>query len=90
MRDVPEVLLIRYERLISETEAVIEDVCRFAGLPFSREMIDRRAEAASTVVATGEPWKEEALAAMRTVAEDSCSPDSRDSAREPTGWPSRM
>jgi len=27
---------------------------------------------------------------LRTVAEESCSPDSRDSAREPTGWPSRM
>jgi hypothetical protein len=70
LRDVPEVLLVRYERLISETEAVVEEMCRFTGLPFSREMIDRRAEAARTVVATGAPWEAEALAEMRPAAED--------------------
>ena len=68
--DVPDVLLVRYERLVAETAAVAEEVCRFAGLPFSRDMIDRRAEAASTVVTAGEPWKADVLTPMRSSAPD--------------------
>jgi sulfotransferase family protein len=68
--DVPEVLVVRYERLVSETEAVLEDVCRFAGLPFTRDMIDRRLEAAGRVVTSREPWKADVLTPMRFVVED--------------------
>jgi len=68
--DLPEVLLVRYERLVSETEAVVEEVCRFAGLPFRRDMIERRADAASAVVTAREPWKADVLAPMRAAPED--------------------
>jgi hypothetical protein len=71
--DVPEVLVVRYERLVSETEAVLEDVCRFAGLPFTRDMIDRRLEAAGRVVTSREPWKADVLTPMRSVVEDKFS-----------------
>jgi hypothetical protein len=70
---VPEVLLVRYERLVAETEAVVEEVCRFTGLPFSRDMIDRRAEAASTIMTAREPWKADVLTPMRSAPEDKFS-----------------
>jgi hypothetical protein len=49
--DKPDVLVIRYERLQSDTETVAREMCRFAGLPFTHQMIDRRIEAASAVIA---------------------------------------
>ncbi len=67
---VPEVLLVRYERLVSDTEAVMREVCRFAGLPFTLQMLDRRVESARALITTREPWKAEVLAPIRSVIED--------------------
>ena len=36
------------------------------------------------------PCSSRSAITLRTVAELSCRPDSRDSTRDPTGWPSRM
>ena len=57
LRDDPDVHVVRYERLISETEPELRTICAFAGLPFEPEMIDRRAEAARGIVTAAEPWK---------------------------------
>jgi len=70
LRDMPEVLLIRYERLVSDTETVLREICRFSGLPFRREMIERRAEAARVVVTAAEPWKSEVLEPVRPATDD--------------------
>ncbi len=67
---MPEALVIRHERLLSDTEAVAREVCRFAGLPFSRCMLDCRAEAASTIITADEPWKADVLAPIRPGVED--------------------
>jgi hypothetical protein len=67
---MPEALVIRHERLLSDTEAVAREVCRFAGLPFSRRMLDCRAEAASTIVTAYEPWKADVLRPIRPAVED--------------------
>jgi hypothetical protein len=66
----PAVLLIRHERLLSDTAAVMQEVCRFAGLPFTRHMIDRRAESARAVITAREPWKAEVLTPIRPAIED--------------------
>ena len=68
--NVPEVLLVRHERLVSDTEAVVQEMCGFAGLAFSRDMIDRRAEAAGAVVRGAESWKADVLKPIRSAAED--------------------
>jgi hypothetical protein len=68
--NVPEVLLVRHERLVSDTEAVVQEMCGFAGLAFSRDMIDRRAEAAGAVVRSAEPWKADVFKPIRSAAED--------------------
>lgn len=68
--DMPEVLLIRHERLLPDTEAVVQEVCRFAGLPFDRHMIDGRAEAARAVIMANEPWKADVLKPIRSAIED--------------------
>jgi len=67
---IAQVLVVRYERLVSETEAVLEEVCGFAGLPFRRDMIDRRAETASRLMTAREPWKADVLTPMRSSPED--------------------
>jgi len=67
---MPGVLLIRHERLLSETEAVMQEVCRFAGLPFTRQMFDRRVESARAVITAREPWKAEVLTPIRSGIED--------------------
>jgi sulfotransferase family protein len=68
--DVPEVMVIRYERLVADPAAAMQEVCLFAGLPFSRDMIDRRVETAGTLMTAAEPWKADVLAPMRSAAED--------------------
>jgi hypothetical protein len=70
LRGVPEVLLIRHARLLSDTEATMQDVCRFAGLPFTRQMIDCRVESARALITAREPWKAEVLTPIRPPIED--------------------
>jgi len=70
LRNVAEVLLIRYERLISDTETVLREICAFAGLHFKPEMIERRSEAARTVVTAAEPWKVGVLGTLRRAPDD--------------------
>jgi hypothetical protein len=57
LRGDADVLLVRYEKLISHTVAVLQEICAFAGLSFKRDMVERRAEVAREVVGPGEPWK---------------------------------
>jgi hypothetical protein len=66
----PDVLVIRHEALRANPEAVMREVCRFAGLPFTREMIRRRAENARSIVTAREPWKADVLADVRSAVED--------------------
>jgi hypothetical protein len=66
---VPEVMLVRYERLLSETEAALREICEFAGLRFSREMLDRRSEAAPALILDFETWKTRVLGAVPTSSE---------------------
>jgi hypothetical protein len=68
--NVPEVLLVRHERLVSDTEAVVQEMCGFAGLVYSRDMIDRRAEAAAAVIRGAESWKADVLKPIRAAADD--------------------
>ena len=68
--NVPEVLLVRHERLLSDTEAVLQEICSFAGLAFSRDMIERRAEAAAAVVRGAESWKADVLKPLRPAPDD--------------------
>ena len=68
--NVPEVLLVRHERLVTDTEAVAQEMCGFAGLAFSRDMIDRRAAAAAAVVRGAELWKADVLTPIRSAAAD--------------------
>jgi len=67
---MPEVLVVRHEQLVSETEAVVQEACRFLGLPFTRHMIDCRAQAASSVITAGEPWKADVLTPIRSAIEN--------------------
>jgi len=67
---MPEVRVIRLERLLADTEAVVQETCHFLGLPFIRQMIDCRMEAASAVITAGEPWKADVLTPMRSAGED--------------------
>jgi Sulfotransferase family len=67
---MPEVLVLRHERLLSDTEAVVQEACRFLGLPFTRQMIDCRAQAASSVITEHEPWKADVLTPMRSATDD--------------------
>src|SRR5271169_2280496 len=64
---MPAVRVIRLERLLSDTQPVMREACRFLGLPFTRDMIDGRAEAANDVITAREPWKADVLAPMRTA-----------------------
>ena len=64
---MPGVLLIRHERLLSDTEAVMQEVCRFAGLPFTRQIFDRRVESARALITAREPWKAEVLTPIRGI-----------------------
>jgi hypothetical protein len=70
LRGVPDVLLIRYERLVSDTEAVLREICTFAGLAFRSEMIERRTEAARAVVTAPEHWKADVLQGLRPAPDD--------------------
>jgi hypothetical protein len=66
---MPEVRLVRYERLVAETEAVLREICEFAGLAFSREMVDRRREAAPALILDFETWKTRVLGALPASSE---------------------
>jgi hypothetical protein len=57
LRGRPEVHLVRYERLVADTESVLREICGFAHLPFRPEMIERRTDAARRVVTESEPWQ---------------------------------
>ena len=65
--DVPEVLLIRHEQLRADPESVLREVCRFTGLVFSADMIERRTEGARGVVNEREPWKADVFNQVRAV-----------------------
>ena len=69
----PDVLLVRHERLRSDTEAVLQQACAFVGLPFTRDMLERRADAARHLVTVREPWKADVLAPLRPAIEDKFS-----------------
>ncbi len=70
LRNMPEVRIIRLEGLLSDTEAVVKEVCQFLGLPFTRDMIDCRAQAAGAVITAREPWKADVLTPLRSAGED--------------------
>jgi len=70
LRGMPEVLVVRLERLVSDTEAVVQQMCHFAGLSFNRQMIDGRAQAASKVITATEPWKADVLTPIRSAMDD--------------------
>jgi hypothetical protein len=65
--EVPEVLLIRHERLRADPEPVLREVCRFAGLEFAPRMIERRVEGAQAVVTEREPWKADVFNQVRAI-----------------------
>ena len=66
IRDASDVRIVRYERLVEETERTLEEMCAFAELPYSPEMMERRVEAARDVVTAIEPWKAGVLGPLRT------------------------
>jgi hypothetical protein len=66
---VAEVMLVRYERLLAETEAVLRGICEFAGLRFTREMLDRRSEVAPALILEFETWKTRVLEAIPASSE---------------------
>jgi sulfotransferase family protein len=66
----PEVMLVRQEALRADPERVLREVCRFAGLPFATEMIERRVEAARAIVTEREGWKADVLGEVRLAIED--------------------
>jgi Sulfotransferase family len=70
LRSMPEVRIIRLERLLSDTQVVVNEVCQFLGLPFTQDMIDCRAEAAAAVITAREPWKADVLTPLRSAGED--------------------
>lgn len=72
-RGLPDVLLVRHEPLRVDTEAVLQQVCAFTGLPFTRDMLDRRVEAARELFTPREPWKDDVLAPIRPIIEDKFS-----------------
>jgi hypothetical protein len=65
----PGVMLVRYERLLAEPEPVLREICAFAGLRFSREMLDRRSEVAPTLILDFETWKTRVLGAVPASSE---------------------
>ena len=65
--NIPEVLLVRHERLVSDTEAVAQEICNFSGLAFSRDMIERRAQVAGSMIRGDEPWKADVLKPIRSA-----------------------
>lgn len=65
LRGAIDVRIVRYERLVSETKATLEQICAFAELPYSPEMVERRSEAAREVVTAIEPWKAGVLGPLR-------------------------
>jgi hypothetical protein len=66
---VPGVMLVRYERLLAETESVLREICAFAGLRFSRDMLDRRSEVAPALILDFETWKTRVLGAVPASSE---------------------
>jgi len=66
----PHVLLIRHEALRADPEAVLREVCRFAGFPFDPAMIERRVEGARAIVTERESWKNDVLKPSRVAIED--------------------
>jgi len=67
---MPEVLLLDHQRLVTDTETVMQEICRFAGLDFTRQMIDCRAQAAGYIIASHEPWKADVLNPIRSAMDD--------------------
>ena len=67
LRGDADVRVVRYERVVSDTESELRDICAFVGLPFAPEMIERRAEAALGIVTDAEPWKAGVLEDIRDV-----------------------
>jgi sulfotransferase family protein len=69
-RDAPQLLLVRYGKLVSDTAAVLRETCRFIGLPFRQEMTERRAEGARALVTMAEPWKTDVFGPVRPQPDD--------------------
>ena len=61
----PRHMVIRYELLLENPEAMLPDVCASVGLTYSQAMIDRRPEVAKELKASDEPWKDAVTAAVR-------------------------
>ena len=59
-RHHPAHMLVRYDDLVTSTEAVLRDICRFLGLEYSTHMIENRGQANRPLVMSKEPWKAEA------------------------------
>jgi hypothetical protein len=51
-------------------DMVVQGMCRFAGVAFTSDMIDRRTEAAGAVVRSDESWKASVSKPIRSAAED--------------------
>ncbi len=56
-RDRKNHLLMRYEDVSENPEALVQQMVEFIGLPFDRTMLDGHTRAAERVVTPGEVWK---------------------------------
>jgi hypothetical protein len=50
-------LLVRYEDVVADPESVFEEMVDHIGLPWEPSAVERRSEAAGTLVRENEPWK---------------------------------
>jgi hypothetical protein len=57
-------LAVRYERLVEEPERVLARVCRFLGIGFRRDLLDRQPQAARSLILANEPWKAGVVAGL--------------------------
>lgn len=53
----PNHKVIAYERLVTETPAVLQELCRFLGVPYDRTMLEDYGETAEKVILEKEGWK---------------------------------
>ncbi len=49
--------LIRYEKIITKTDASLMEICDFLGIPFFEEMVDGHKNASQKLIRKGEAWK---------------------------------
>jgi hypothetical protein len=57
-RDCPNHLIISYEQLVTQPEAVIRQLCRAISVEFESDMLTNYAQIAQEVSLSSEPWKQ--------------------------------